>query len=117
MAENVKVSASVNVGNGLIVGAFSVAADQVGSENIGATQAIATSSTAIALGNVTTVGYVLVINTDAANYVEIDSASTFDKFPQKILAGKGVLLAPQTVTIYGKANTAAVNIRVVAVEL
>lgn len=116
MAELIKASASLNVG-GIFIGSKTFSATQAGDENIGATQSIATSSTQIALGNVSTIEWLYVENTDATNYVEVDSASTFDKFPQKITAGNFVLLRPQSVTLYAKANTQAVKIRVVATEL
>lgn len=69
------------------------------------------------LGDVTTIGFLLLKNLSAANYVEIDSVNTFNGFPQKILAGEFILLKPQTATIYARANTAEVNLQVVALEL
>jgi hypothetical protein len=91
---------------------------QAGSGLLLAVQTIGTSSEAIALGDLANLGGGLMIkNGDATNYVEIDSASSFDKFPQKILPGKAILLAPQTVTIYAKANTASVAISIVGAEL
>jgi len=118
MAESISITGALIVGSSPIISASSsTTATQSGSENFGGTQSIATSSTAIELGAVSTIGPMMVINTDSANYVEVDSASSFDKFPQKIPAGGFIILRPQTTTIYAKANTAAVNIRVVAVEL
>lgn len=118
MAENIQASVALIVGtSALIRGAFSENATQSGAENFGGTQLIATSATAIELGAISTIGHLYIENADSANYVEIDSANTFDKFPQKIRAGKGIFLAPQTTTIYAKANTASVLIRVVAAEL
>lgn len=117
MPEVITVTAALRVGSGLMYGQFSKTATQVGSENVAGTQSIATASTAIDFGAVTTVGDVYVENTDATNYVEVDLATTFDKWPQKILPGKAILLHPQSVTMFAKANTAAVAIRVVAAEL
>jgi hypothetical protein len=118
MAESIQTSVALTVGtSALIRGSVSSTVTQTGNENFGGTQSIATSSTAVQLGAVSTIGALMVINTDATNYVEVDSGTAFDKFPQKILPGKSILLAPQTTTIYAKANTAAVIIRVVAVEL
>lgn len=118
MAQTIQASISLIVGSPVIASnAFSETVTQTGDENYGGTQLIATSSTAVQLGSVSTIGHLCIRNLDATNYVEIDSASTFDKFPQKIKPGKAILLAPQTATIYAKANTAAVSIAVVAAEL
>jgi hypothetical protein len=79
------------------------------------TQSIGTSSEALNLGDLANVGGGLLIkNTDETNYVEIDAVNTFNSFPQKILAGRTILLAPQTTTIYAKANTASVAITIAA---
>ena len=91
--------------------------DQAGTEYLNNTQSIATSSTAISMGDVTTLGRLTVLNTDDTNYVEVDSATTFDKFPQKIRPGEAIQLCPQTATLYAKANTAAVVIAILATEL
>ena len=91
---------------------------QSGSGLLLAVQTVGTSSEAIALGDLANLGGGLMIkNGDATNYVEIDSGTAFDKFPQKILPGKSILLAPQTITLYAKANTASVAISIVAAEL
>lgn len=92
--------------------------DMSGNNMVQQPQSIATSATAIDLGNISGAPKkLLIVNLDPTNYVEIDSANTFDKFPQKILPGGDViLLSPQTGTIYGKANTAAVLINIVAVQ-
>ena len=66
------------------------------------------------LANLT--GGLLLKNNDATNYVEVDSANTFDKFPQKILPGGFLFLASQTLTIYAKANTAAISLTITAAE-
>ena len=91
--------------------------NMAGTEMISNVQSVGTSAEALQLGDVTTIGYLVVKNLDATNFVEIDSANTFDKFPQKLLAGDQVVLRPQTATIHVKANTAAVDIAVTAVEL
>ena len=91
--------------------------DMAGDDMLQSTQLIGTSAEAITFEDISGAPAVLLIqNLDAANYVEIDSANTFDKFPQKLLAGESVLLKPQTGTIYAKANTAPVRILKVAVE-
>lgn len=88
-----------------------------GVEVIDATQVIGTSSEQITLGEIGTPQKLLIKNLDTTNYVEIDSADTYDKFPQKLVAGDWCILCPQTGTIHAKANTAAVRIRKVAMSL
>ena len=93
-----------------------VNADQVGSGVLLAQQTIGTSTEAIALGDLANVGGGLFIkNNDATNYVEVDSANTYDKFPQKILPGRAIFLASQTITLHARANTAAVSITIGAI--
>ena len=119
MAKTAKLTANlqVTIGNLAITGGKSQTLTIAGDEAIGVQQAVGTSSEALVVGDVNTIGSLYIENTDAANFVEIDSASTFDKFPQKILAGGFVLLHPQTASLFVKANTASVNILVVATEL
>lgn len=75
---------------------------------IGDTQPISASPTLLTLAD--TPEHVFVKNLDDIHYVEVDSASTFDKFPQRILPGMGIFLMPQTGTIYAKAQTGTVNV-------
>ncbi len=92
-------------------------ATMAGDAAIDNVQSIGTGAETLNLGDVSTIGYTLIWNLDATNYVEIDSANSFDKFPQKIPAGKCIILAPQTTTIYAKANTGACLVRVLSAEL
>lgn len=81
---------------------------------IGNQQLIGTTAETLTFGDVGTPNSLFVKNLDPDNYIEIDSVNTMDKFPQKLLPGEGVLLKPQTGTIYAKANTAACYVWVVA---
>jgi len=79
------------------------------------TQSIGTTAEALDLGDLANVGGLLVVkNTDATNYVEVDAVNTFNSFPQKILPGQAIVLGAQTTTIYARANTAAVSVVVAA---
>lgn len=80
------------------------------------TQSIATTDTTLQVGDVSAFGKLLIVNLDTSNYVEIDSASTYDKFPQKVLKGDFILLSPETTTIHAKANTSAVIVQVFGVN-
>lgn len=81
---------------------------------IGEEQTVATSAATLALGSVASPSFVYVRNLDATNYLQVDSANTFDKFPQKIQPGAALLLFPETGTIYAKANVASVQVFVIA---
>lgn len=81
---------------------------------LGEEQTIGTTSEQLDFGDLTLPQAVYVRNLDTTNYVEIDSATTMDKFPQKVYPGTAILLLPQTGTIYAKANTASVKIWFVA---
>lgn len=119
MASEIQFQAALSASkNGARVSqSFGLAMDMAGEDMLGETQSIATSSTALTFGGITGAPKKLLIcNLDATNYVEIDSGTSFDKFPQKLEAGDVILISPQTATIYAKANTAAVRIFKVAVE-
>lgn len=121
MANEITLSASLSiVKSGVsIAGTVSgLAVTQAGDQSIGNVQNIGTSSEALTIGDVTTIGYLFLKNLDATNYVEFDlnnpvSTTAFCK----LLPGEGALIPTRQTTIYGKANTAAVNVHVVAIEL
>ena len=81
---------------------------------LGEEQDIGTTAEVLDLGDIATAHVIYVRNLDATNYVQVDSANTFDKFPQHIAPGQAVLLLPETSTIYVKANTAPLKIFTVA---
>jgi hypothetical protein len=93
--------------------------EQVGTGLLLQTQTIGTSSESIEFGNTLANlgGGLMVRNNDPTNYVEIDAATTFDKFPQKVPPGRAVLLGPQVTTLYFRANTAPVSISFLAAVL
>lgn len=98
--------------------ALNLSSEQVGVGLNLQTQVIGTSAETLSLGDLANVsGGLMLKNNDATNYVEIDSASSFDKFPQKVLPGRAIMLAPQTVTIHARANTAAVSVSLLAAVL
>jgi hypothetical protein len=101
-------SLSINSNGGQGAGAFNFVADISADGFIAEEISVATSASAVPVGDITPQS-VFIKNLDDTNFIEVDSANTFDKFPQKIYPGKGVFLAPETATIYWKANTGAVN--------
>lgn len=118
MANEVQVSAnlSVNRSGFSFTAGGSISITQSGTNNLGNVQSIGTSAETITFGDIGTLGYVILKNNDASNFVEVDAANTFDKFPQKILPGEFILMKPETSTIYAKADTAACELLVLAVE-
>jgi hypothetical protein len=93
-------------------------ADWTGTRFIRNVQAIGTSHEAIVVGDVATAGYAYFTNIDATNYVEIgvEVAATF--YPLvRIDAGKTAgPFKLSTLTIFGRANTAAVNLDLTILE-
>lgn len=73
-----------------------------------------TTATSLYTAGLTNPSVVLVINLDTTNYISVDSVDTLDNFPQKLTPGAGVLLLPETGTIYAKADTAPCQAWVVA---
>lgn len=77
------------------------------------TQDIGTSDEAITKGEIGTLGWCLIYNLDATNYVEIGLTSSYTV---KLLAGQYCLF-PAAAALFGKANTATVKIKKVFFEL
>lgn len=60
---------------------------------------------------------VMITNMDATNYVLVSGETNLTAVMQlKIVAGASVLFTPLAATLYAKANGAACNIQVIAVE-
>ena len=120
MANEVSLSVTLKAAKNSASVSFTGSDTQTMSGNIvyQGVQSIATSSTAITFGNVSGAPLkVSIQNLDATNFVQVDSGTSFDKFPQKVYAGGDViLLSPQTGTIYAKADTAACLIWVTAMS-
>lgn len=65
-----------------------------------------------------TIGFLLIKNLDATNYVEIGSDNAVANNVALILPGQAVPIKPKSgVTLYGKANTAPVQVEFLAIEL
>lgn len=88
-----------------------------GDQMLSNVQIVGTSVEALALNEVSTIGWTLIHNMDTTNYVEIgvDAAGT-ENFA-KLLAGEFMLFPAATTALYGKANTASCNVFICAVEL
>ena len=89
-----------------------------GNEMVSLTQSVGTTSEVLLLGELVTAPGVLAIkNLDSTNYIEIGGDSGLTVFKLKLLPGQFCQFQPTSATIYVKANTAAVRIQVVALEL
>ena len=77
------------------------------------TQEIGTSDESITEGEIGTLGWVIIYNLDATNYVEVGLTASYTV---KLLAGEFCMF-PAAASLFGKANTAAVKIRKVFFEL
>jgi len=120
MANKITISGGLkwNDGTDSLEVKVSITATQTGTQAIGNVQNIGTSAEAIVLGDVTTIGYIGFKNKDETNYVEIDNATPLGSpAALKLLPGEGVVLPTRLTAWYAKANTAAVDLLVVAVEL
>lgn len=89
-----------------------------GNDMIQATQTIGTTSELVDFGDITGAPQmVLIQNLDSTNYIEIGGDSGLTVFTIKIPAGKTTIFTASTATIYAKANTASVNVLIVALEV
>src|SRR3954471_173221 len=112
MATKTKFSISLVARDGSDLKQCSISGDETlaGDFALANVQAVGIADEALVVGDVPANGYLALINLDTTNFVQVDSASTYDKFPQKVYPGEGILLRPQTATIHVKADTAPVNI-------
>jgi len=79
-------------------------------------QSVATSEVELTQGtSLGTPGYIMIKNLDTSNYVEV--GSTTGVYDIKLLAGDIAVWRHNSATIYAKANTAAVLVEYVLVEL
>lgn len=89
-----------------------------GDDMIQSTQVIGTSAETLTLGEISgTPGNVAIKNLDSTNFVEIGGDSGLTVFKLKINPGEAALFQPNSGTIYAKADTAAVRVQIVAVEV
>ena len=122
MANEISLSASVSStkNNVTISLSASKSVDQSGNNAAMLIQSVGTSTEALSFGaDIGNVGFVLVKNTDAANYVEFDTQTPIGANPFSRLNPGEFFLIPtrQTSTLYGKANTAACNVAIMACPL
>jgi hypothetical protein len=121
MANEIQISASlaVNRSGATFTGIGSSNITQAGTPSIANTQVIGTTTEALLIGDVTAIGYLFIKNLDASNYVEIGLATPV--LPASafitLLPGECALVPTRLETIYALANSAPVNLLVVAASL
>lgn len=96
----------------------SYTADLSGSRFIRNCQNIGTTYEAITVGDVSSAGYCYIINLDSTNYVEIgrEVAAAFYGVVRIDAGEKAGPFKLSTTSIFGRANTAAVNIDILIFE-
>ena len=119
---NGTLQVSIGAAGGAVVGVATPAAiNQVGTNSIGNVQNIGTTTEAIVLGDVTTIGYLMLINLDATNFVSVGLATPVTTGPgnafAKLLPGEFCIIPTRQTVIYALADTAACDVFVVAIEL
>jgi hypothetical protein len=91
--------------------------DMTGSEMAQLTQNIGTTAEVLDFANIPGAPQAVMLqNLDATNFVEIGGDSGLTVFKFKINPGQAAYFTPTSGTVYAKANTAAVNILILAIE-
>lgn len=120
MADEITINVTLDLANGSVrhtVAPGSLSVDQTTARRVAGTQTIGTAAhEALADGDISTQGYVFLMNTDDTNYVEIgiDSGGTFYA-TVKLKAGEYALLRAAG-NLYAKANTSDVELDYVILE-
>lgn len=119
---NGSLQVSIGTAGGAISSVASPAAiTQVGTNSIGNVQNIGTTTEQIIYGDVTTIGYLMIQNLDATNFVSIGLATPVTTGPgnafAKLLPGEFLIIPTRQTTVYALADTAACDVMVTAVEL
>ena len=120
MANEISLSTSLSsTMSGLTVsGSGSLAITQSGAPMLAAIQIVGTTTEAIAIGDITDIGYLFLKNNDATNFVEISTISPVVTGTSLITlkAGESCAFPTRLETIYAKADTASCNVQVVAIS-
>jgi hypothetical protein len=91
--------------------------DMAGDEMIQNVQQVGASTEALVVGDVSTIGLVMVKNLDDTNYVELSTDNANANKFMKLRPGTFALFPASSATIYATANTATCKVMVLALEL
>lgn len=116
MANEISAAATLRLTNGLTTDSKSVTfnADQAGNAYQAGVQTVGTSEETIVKGDVGTIGFVWLRNTDATNYVEF--GSTTGVYDTKLKAGEASIMRWNGTNVLAKANTSSVEVEYLIVE-
>ena len=111
----VSLSASISQSGQSVAGNGNFQATLSGTSFIGEEVTIgSTSAASIYIAGLSNPTVVLILNQDTTNFISVAGDSGLTNFSQKVGPGQGVLLLPETGTIYAKADTAPCQAWVVA---
>lgn len=121
MAKSIVLSAALSILNGgslLAAGSSNKTVEQAGAGHQADEQVIGTVTEALTLVDIADIGYLYVENLDDTNFVEIGLATPVSGANAMITLkpGEFALLPTRQETIYAKADTNAVRLRVVLAE-
>lgn len=105
LSASLKFSKGGSVFEALLNGTYFDVSGTVGNKQV---QAIGTSDESLALGDVSTIGFVMIKNLDPTNYVTIGSDGTL--YPLKLKPGEAFMGRWNAAAIHVKANTATCNV-------
>lgn len=119
MAKEINITASLSIAqNGTVFAQiFPLVLDMAGDNMFQNIQDVGTTCEAVLLGDLATIGYLLLKNLDVTNYVELSSDNANANKIMKILPGGVALIPPGTITLYATAHTAGIKLFVLAGEL
>lgn len=114
MADELVISVAANFSKSGVsldtsdMGLVGLEIDVSGTDWVKATQSIGTTAELLGKGEITTPGFLIIKNTDATNYVELEKA-TFSTTAGtvKIKAGEFAVFRVSSTTLYACANTSA----------
>ena len=119
MAQTTALSASISYNGGILASLTgTISVTQTGTDATAQVQSIGfAAAELIDLGSdIGTLGYIMIKNLDATNFVELSLNDFTQKFA-KLRPGEFILLPVSSNTIYAKADTGAVEVGYVAIEL
>jgi len=111
-----RVSLSFSKGDAEVQRSKGISVDVTGDAFTHEVQSVGTTEEQLAQGaDLGTPGYVLILNLDSTNYVEV--GSTTGVYDIKLLAGEFACYRHNSATVYAKANTSACLVEYIIIEL
>jgi hypothetical protein len=116
MANELTLQLSMNFAKSLITAnkALTKQLTVAGEDYVMATQNIGTSEETLGKGSITTMGYLLIHNMDATNFVEVGAVTA--QYGIKLLAGEFAVFRVNGSDVFCKANTLACDVQYLLIE-